>query len=56
METGKVINFANALKYLLPPVLLSIGNADGTKRKTNKSTLQKIILKHSSNNVVPEIV
>ena len=56
METGKVINFANALKYPLPPVLLSIGNADGTKRKTNKSTLQKIILKHSSNNVVPEIV
>ena len=54
METGKAINFANALKYPLSPVPLSIGNADGTKRKTNKTTLQKIILKHSSNNVVPE--
>ena len=43
METGKAINFANALKYSLSPVPLSIGNADGTKRKTNKSTLQKII-------------
>ena len=56
METGKAINFANALKYPLSSVPLSIGNADDTKRKTNKSTLQKIILKHSSNNVVPEIV
>ena len=56
METGKAINFANALKYPLSPVPSSIGNTDGTKRKTNKSTLQKIILKHSSNNVVPEIV
>ena len=26
------------------------------KEKTNKSTLQKIILKHSSSNVVPEII
>ena len=43
MKTGKAINFANALKYSLSPVPLSIGNADGIKRKTNKSTLQKII-------------
>ena len=56
IETGKTFNFANALKYPLSPVPLSIGNADGTKRKTNKSILQKIILKHSSNNVAPEIV
>ena len=56
METGKAIHFANALKYYLSPVPLSIGNTDGTKRKAKKSTLQKIILKHSSNNVVPEIV
>ena len=56
METGKAINFANSLKYPLPLVPLSIGNADSTKRKTNKSTLQKIILKHTSDNVVPEIV
>ena len=56
METGKAINFANTLKYPLSPVPLSLGNADGTKRKTDKSTLQKIILKHSSNIAVPEIV
>ena len=43
MKTGKTINFANALKYSLSPVPLSIGNADGIKRKTNKSTLQKLI-------------
>ena len=56
METGKAINFANTLKYPLLPVSLSLGNADGTKKKTDKSTLQKIILKHSSNIAVPEIV
>ena len=56
IETGKAINFANALKYPMSPVPLSIGNADGTKRKNNMSTLLKIILKHSSNNVVSEIV
>ena len=43
MKTGKTINFANALKYSLSPVPLSIGNGDGIKRKTNKSTLQKLI-------------
>ena len=56
IETGKTFNFANALKYPLSPVPLSIGNTDGPKRKTEKSILQKIILKHSSNNVAPEIV
>ena len=56
METAKAIIFVNARKYPLSPIPLSIRNADGTKRKTNKSTLQKIILKHSSNNVVPEII
>ena len=56
METGKAINFANALKCHLSPVPLSIINAYGTKRRTNKSFLQKTILKHSFNNVVPEIV
>ena len=56
MKTGKAINFPNALKYSLSPVPLSMGNADGIKRKTNKSTLQKLIQKYSSNNVVPEIV
>ena len=56
LESGKTINFANALKYPLAPVPLSIGNADSTKGKNNKSTLQKIILKHRSNNVVSEIV
>ena len=55
METAKAIIFVNARKYPLSPIPLSIRNADGTKRKTNKSTLQKIILKYSSNNVVAEI-
>ena len=55
METAKAINFANARKYPLSPIPLSTRNADGTKRKTSKSTLQKIILKYSSNNVVAEI-
>ena len=36
METGKAINFANALKYPLSPVPLSIGNADGTERKNQQ--------------------
>ena len=56
METAKAIIFVNARKYPLSPIPLSIRNADGTKRRTNKSTLQKIILKYSSNNVVAEIV
>ena len=56
METAKAIIFVNARKYPLSPIPLSIRNADGTKRRTNKSTLQKIILKYSSNNVVLEIV
>ena len=55
MDTGKAINFSNALKYPFSPVPSSLGNTDGTKRKTNKNTLQKIILKHSSNTVVPDI-
>ena len=55
MDTGKAVDFTNALKHPLSPVPSSLGNTDGIKRKTNKDTLQKIILKHSSNNVVPGI-
>ena len=42
MKTGKAINFENAKKYPLSSVPLSIRSADGTKRKTNKITLQEI--------------
>ena len=56
MGNGQAINFANALKYPFSPVALSKGNADATKRKTNKSTLRKMILKHNSSDVVAEII
>lgn len=36
-KSGKSINFDAALKYPLFPVTLSIANADGRKRKTNKA-------------------
>ena len=45
-KSGKSINFEVALKYPLSPVPLSIANADGRKRKTNKAKLKKIIYKN----------
>ena len=46
-KSGKSINFEAALKYPLSPVPLSIANADGRKRKTNKAKLKEIIYKCS---------
>ena len=46
-KSGKSINFDAALKYPLFPVPLSIANADGRKRKTNKAKLNEIICKYS---------
>ena len=43
----KSINFEAALKHPLSPVPLSIANADGRKRKTNKAKLKEIIYKYS---------
>ena len=41
---GKTIDFEKALKYPLGTIPLSMANADGTTRKTNKRKLGKIIL------------
>ena len=46
-KSGKSINFDAALKYPLFPVTLSIANADGRKRKTNKAKLNEITCKYS---------
>ena len=46
-KSGITINFEVALKYPLFPVPLSIANADGRKRKTNKEKLNEIICKYS---------
>ena len=48
-----------ALEYPLTPVPLSLANADGTTRKTQKSELMKILIQNSStdymdvNNIIP---
>ena len=44
---GKKINFEVALKCTLFPVPLSISNADGRKRNTNKAKLKEIVYKYS---------
>ena len=44
MKSGQVIDFKEALKYLLvPPILLSLSFPDSTKRSPAKSSLMKII-------------
>ena len=43
MKSGQVIDFKEALKYPLAPILLSLGFPDGTKRSPAKSSLMKII-------------
>ena len=39
----KLIDFKTALKYPLCPIPLSLAHPDGTRRKTTKSTLMKVI-------------
>ena len=46
-KNGKSINFETALKHPLSQVPLSIANANGRKRKTNKAKLMEIIYKYS---------
>ena len=55
-KSGKSINFEAALKFPLSPIPLSIANADGKKRKTNKSKLKEILYKYreSEENTFPE--
>ena len=43
MKSGQVIDFKEALKYLLFPIRLSLSFPDGTKRNPAKSSLMKII-------------
>ena len=55
-KSGISINFEAALKFPLSPIPLSIANADGKKRKTNKSKLKEILYKYreSEENTFPE--
>ena len=55
-KSGKSINFEAALKYPLSPIPLSIANADGKKRKTNKAKLKEILYKcrDSEEDTLPE--
>ena len=43
MKSGHAIDFMEALKYPLSPILLILGFPDGTKRSPAKSSLMKII-------------
>ena len=55
-KSGKSINFGAARKFPLSPIPLCIANADGKKRKTNKSKLKEILYKYreSEENTFPE--
>ena len=54
IKSGKKVDFEKALKYPLSPIPLSIANGDGTKRKTNKSKLTKILLRNFNEASIPE--
>ena len=45
---GKIIDFKKALEYPLTPVPLSLTNADGTRRTTQKSALMDILIENNS--------
>ena len=45
---GRIVDFKKALEYPLTPVPLSLGNADGTRRTTQKSALMDILLENNS--------
>ena len=55
VQSGKPIDFEKALQYPLSPVPLSLCNADGTMRKTNKCDLMKLILQSTNNAEAPKI-
>ena len=54
-KNRKPINLEAALQYPLSPVPLSISNADGQRRKTNKAKLKEILYKCRRNEDVQEI-
>ena len=56
IRTGKSIDFEKALMYPLSPVALSLCNADGTKRQTNKSKLAKSILAYTTDESTPDVI
>ena len=53
VRKGKTIDFEKALKYPLGDIPLSLANADGTMRKTNKRKLAKIILSRMETEPLP---
>lgn len=55
IKSGKELDFEKALMFPMSPVPLSLANADGTKRKTNKSQLAKILLQQHTGAPTPEI-
>ena len=46
----KLIDFKTALQYPLCPVPLSLAHPDGTRRKTAKSTLMKVVSSYKNSN------
>ena len=53
VKFNKSIDYKEALKFPLSPTPLSISNADGSMRKTNKSVLTSIILNFTNTNKPP---
>ena len=45
----KLINFETALQNFLCPVPLSLAHPDGTRRKTMKSALMKVVKSYKTN-------
>ena len=45
----KLINFGTTLQYCLCPVLLSLAHPDGTRRKTTKSALMRVVKSYKTN-------
>ena len=43
-SSGKVVDYAEALRYLLPPIPLNITHPDGTTRKCKRADALKILL------------
>ena len=56
VRKGKTIDFEKALKYPLCDIPLSLENADGTMRKTNKRKLVKIILLRMETEPLPNFL
>ena len=54
---GRIVDLKKALEYPLTPVPPSLGNADGTRRTTQKSALMDILLENNSRDTMdPESI